>query len=149
MNEDKFWQLIDQIDREAMDEGDTEGAVEPLMLALSELPVKQIQGFEECLARALYKLDGKIYADNARDSGTSGDAFLYARCHVVGQGKAAYDAVLADPTRMPDDLDDWLEELLYVAAEAWAGKTGRDTDDWDFSASVSYETGSNAGAWPA
>ena len=50
---------------------------------------------------------------------------------------------------MPDDLDDWLEELLYVAAEAWAEKTGRDTDDWDFSASVSYETGSNAGAWPA
>jgi hypothetical protein len=147
MNEKKFWQLIAQIDREALEDGDAGAAVEPLTEALAELPVEDIKGFEECLAQALYKLDGKVFADHAGESGKSDDAFLYARCFVVGSGKTTYDSVLADPALMPDQTDDWLEELLSVAPEAWSGKTGRDTDDWDFSASVDYETGSNSAAW--
>lgn len=149
MNEEKFWQLIQQIDRSAFDEGDMDGAVEPLVEALGDLPVKSIKEFEEVLAQKLYALDGKVFADHAGESGGSGDGFLYARCYVVGCGKDTYDSVLADPTLMPNDLELWFEELLFVAAEAWAEKTGRDSDEWDAETSVSYETGSNSAAWPA
>lgn len=148
MNEEKFWQLMEKVDREALEDGDADAAVEPLTEALARLPVKDIKGFEECLAQALYQLDGKLFADHAGASGKSADGFLYARCFVVGSGKAAYDSVLADPALMPAQTDEWLEELLSVAPEAWSDKTGRDTDDWDFTASVDYETGSNSAAWP-
>lgn len=98
MNEEKFWQLIQQIDRSAFDEGDMDGAVEPLVDALGELPVKAIKKFEEILAKKLYALDGKVFADNAGEPGNSGDGFLYARCYVVGGGQATYDCVVAAPT---------------------------------------------------
>ncbi|MDR2013955.1 MAG: hypothetical protein LBQ20_13210 [Rhodanobacter sp.] len=38
---------------------------------------------------------------------------------------------------------------MTVAAEAWSQKTGHAPEDWDFEASVSYETGSNAEQWPS
>jgi hypothetical protein len=148
MDEKKFWQLTELIDRTAMEDGDGESAIAPLLLALSGLPIREIEGYEEALAKKLYLIDGEVFADNAGESGQSGDGFLYARCYVVAQGQATYDSVLADPTSMPAQLENWFEELLYVCSQAWAAKTGRDADEWDFETGLSYETGSNASAWP-
>ena len=39
------------------------------------------------------------------------------------------------------------EPLLYVASNAWSIKTGKDPLEWDFFATVSYETGCNASRW--
>lgn len=46
MNEEKFWQLMEKVDREALEDGDADAAVEPLTEALAELPVKDIKGFD-------------------------------------------------------------------------------------------------------
>ena len=84
-------------------------------------------------ARYLYDIDGESYADNAGESGQSGDGFLYARCYVVGCGKALYEEVKADPGKMPKSLDEWCEALLYTSQRAWAVVTGRDEEEWDHS----------------
>jgi len=57
--------------------------------------------------------------------------------------------VLNDPKLMPKTADEWAESLLTVSMEAWAESTGQDEDDFDLDGSVSYDTGSNTGQWPA
>lgn len=147
MTRDEFWKLIDTIDREALRDGDEEGAVEPLIEALAERDPDDILAFEDHLAQALYDIDGRAFADATGESGRSGDGFLYARCYVVACGRKFYESVRADPSRMPDSIDQWCEALLSVAPQAWAQATGQDEDAWDHESPVSYETGSNTTQW--
>jgi hypothetical protein len=145
MDDAEFWTLIARIDADALREGDSEAAVEPLVDALTPLGEERLHAFEEALARKLYALDGRRYAEHAGESGESADGFLYLRCFVVAAGRAEYEAVLRDPSRMPSSPERWCEDLLAVAALAYEASTGR--DNWIHDASVSYETGSNADAW--
>lgn len=46
MNKEEFWQLMEHIGREALQDGDADAAVEPLTEALAELPVKDIRGLD-------------------------------------------------------------------------------------------------------
>ena len=147
MTEDEFWELIDTVDTDAIARGDEETAVEPLVEALAAFPPDKIKHFEDHLATVLYRLDGRRYADNAGQSGQSSDGFLYSRCYVVGCGRQQYKATLDDPEQMPKSIDHWFESLLYASQEAWSVATGKDREDWDFEASVSYETGSNKTQW--
>jgi hypothetical protein len=142
-----FWKLMSAVDQDALDELDDAAAVEPLIEELSKREERQIFGFEEQLALVLYELDGRVFADHAGESASSPDGFLYARCFVVARGQEHHERVLADPSAMPHSLDEWCEALLYVASRAWAQRTGRDEEEWEFEASVSYETGSNAAKW--
>lgn len=144
MDERTFWQLIDEIDRPALLDGNEDRALEPLRKRLATLSAEDLEGFEEILSWQLFALDGRRYADAAGASGQSDDAFLYARAFVVARGKQFYDAVLADPSKMPKSIDEWCEALLSVAPDAYEATVG---DDWTFSASVSYETGSNRAQW--
>lgn len=147
MNETEFWQLIDLIDVEALDDGDEDGAIRPLHEALLKKPEEELFAFEEQLALQLYAIDGEIYAENAGDSGGSDDGFLYARCYVVAKGRAFFETVKGDPTRMPQSIEQWCETLLYPHREAWEELTGRDSSEWPFFSSVSYESGSNSELW--
>ena len=147
MNHNDFWKLIKLIDAEALDDGDEESALEELTTKLATLGEEKIQDFEECLAQFLYSLDGKIYAENAGESGESGDGFLYCRCYVIAKGRKFYETVLENPVKMPKSLDQWCESLLYVSQNAWAEATGNDSENWNYHASVSYETGRNKAAW--
>lgn len=144
MEENDFWRLIGAIDRDALSEGDDDGAIAPLREALEQLSPTAIEGFEEQLARRLYDLDARVFAEAAGESGGSGDAFLYARCYVVASGRQHYGAVLADPDLMPKSLDEWCEALLSVASEAYEQSTGT---AWEFVPSTNYETGSNSARW--
>jgi hypothetical protein len=54
VDEAKFWKLIDSIDRDALHEGDDEGAVEPLVAALEQCTAGEIEQFESQLAQRLY-----------------------------------------------------------------------------------------------
>jgi hypothetical protein len=108
---------------------------------------EELFAFEEQLTLQLYAIDGEVYAENAGDSGDSDDSFLYARCYVVAKGREFFEAVKADPTRMPQSIEQWCETLLYPHHEAWAELTGRDSSDWPFISSISYETGSNSDLW--
>jgi len=62
----------------------------------------------------------------------------------VGAGKEHYHRVLAMPSLMPKSLDEWLEPLLFVAANAYEEATG---EEWDHVTPVSWETGSNKAGW--
>lgn len=143
-----FWKLVALIDVEALDEGREGDAVEPLQAALHMMSESELFGFEEALSQMLYAIDGEAFADNAGDSGGSDDGFLYARCFVVAKGREFYEAVKADPARMPKSIEQWCEPLLYLHRAAWAEQTGNDQSDWPFGATVSYESGSNADLWP-
>jgi hypothetical protein len=147
MDRSTFWKLISRIDRSALRDGDEEGAVEPLVEALSEQGEQEIRSFEDHLSQVLYDLDGESFANEAGDSGQSGDGFLYARCFVVACGQKNYEAVKTDPAKMSKSIEDWCESLLYVASCAWAQATGNDEEEWDHIAPVSYETGSNQSLW--
>jgi hypothetical protein len=85
MHETEFWKLIALIDVEALDDGDEDGAIRPLHEALITKTEEELFAFEEQLALNLYAIDGKVYAENAGDSGDSDDGFLYARCCVVAK----------------------------------------------------------------
>ncbi len=149
MTPDDFWKLIDTIDAVALDKGEAfeDAAVAPLVDALSELDGPEIESFEDYLAQTLFALDGRVYAENAGDSGRSADGFLYARCYVVGKGREFYCRVLENPTKMPDRIDQWLEPLLFVPRRAWSRRTGSEEEDWAHEIAVSWETGSNSGQW--
>ena len=141
---DDFWELMGRIDHEALERGDEDAAAEPLVATLGARTEQDIFAFEEHLAQALYALDGRKYADESGESRGSDDAFLYARCYVVGCGKARYEAVLAEPSLMPKTTDGWFEALLGVAEKAFKQRGG---DEWTFVPSVSHETGSNEEMW--
>ena len=72
------------------------------------------------------------------------DGFLYARCVVVANGSAFYEAVLRDPAKMPKDME--FEALVSVGPVAYARRTGRQDDELD-SGEVSFETFSNHAGW--
>lgn len=154
MTDNQFWTLIETtIDRDALrdlsEDDYPDSLVQPLTEELAKLSVHEIQEFEEALAKALYALDGRQFAANAGDSRQSDDGFLYCRCWVVANGREHYEAVLADPEKMPKTITEWCEPLIYVARDAWAQKMDKDGEDWEYKTEVSYETGSNEELWAA
>lgn len=142
MNDDLFWKIIDMFDWNSEDV--TRSAVN----FLSELDIKAIEGFDELLAKKLYALDTKTHAKHIGEGSFvegeyfSDDWFLYVRCAAVANGKDFYEYALKNPEDMPKDID--YEDLLYIAGNAYRMKTGK---EFEFSASVSYETASNLDGW--
>jgi hypothetical protein len=140
----EFWKLIEKIDRGALERGDQELAVGPLVSALSKISVAKLKSFHNQLTNLLYALDTRAHS---READTlSDDWFLYARCYVIAQGPAYYQSVLNDPKKMPRN-DISFEYLLEAAPEAWAVKTGNDAADFPECSQLSYESGSNRDGW--
>ena len=147
MDDATFWSLIDRLDWRR--EGDDDRVVAPVVKALRQMTLEEIESFEEILAQNLYALDGRAWAREIGDGWWGGemqvsvDAFLYARCAVVANGRATYDRILGDPSAMLKDLE--FEALLEIASTAWEKKTGEEPT---IMTSVSYETFSNEAGWP-
>lgn len=147
MNEATFWALLDKLDWRH--EGNDDRVVAPVVHALTKLSPKDIESFEQILARKLYALDGRAWAREMGSGWRGGlhpisvDEFLYARCVAVVNGREFYETVLADPSQMLKDME--FESLLYLARTAWETKTGEEPD---FVTDVSYETFSNEAGWP-
>ncbi|MFF3849914.1 DUF4240 domain-containing protein [Streptomyces sp. NPDC002328] len=140
MNENAFWQLIDECTPSTPDP-DAEHLSAGLTEHLSAGPLATVIGFAEQLAWALYQLDRKEYG-----YGLSSDSFLYTRAAVVAAGREAHEATLRDPrlfARYARDLT-WAEGLLYVPDEAYRRITG---EEWDRSTQYSYESYSNTAGW--
>lgn len=147
MDEATFWGLLDQLDWRH--EGEDDRVVAPVVRALTTLTLEEIESFDQILARKLFALDGRAWA---REIGSgwrggkypiSGDEFLYVRCVALVNGRDFYEAVLADPSQMPKDME--FESLLYIGRTAWEAKTGEEPD---FDTDVSFETWSNEAGWP-
>lgn len=140
MNEDTFWQLIEECTPSTSDpDGDRLAAA--LTARLVNGPASEVVGFAEQLSWALYRLDRKEYGQDL-----SGDAFLYTRAAVAAAGREEYEGVLRSPARFSPYAENlvWAEALLYVPDEAYEQITG---EEWDRSTRFSYESFSNTAGW--
>jgi hypothetical protein len=63
---------------------------------------------------------------------------------VVANGHEFYESVLADPTKMPQEME--FEALLSLPGSAFERKTGQ---PYDHVPPVSYESFQNAAGWAA
>lgn len=149
MDEDLFWKLIGQFDWSRT--GDDDAVLEPAVRLMATMAVEDIFKFEDMLAEKLHALDtrklckacyaGELDPDNGNDY-ISADDFLYRRCVVVANGRGLFSAVLANPKKMPKDLD--FEALLSLAPKAYERKTGR---TFEHVTPVSYESFRNTEGW--
>jgi len=139
MNEDKFWEIIEQCKK------DEKLNVDRLVHNLSMHTEEEIYKFEELLTDALYQLDGLDYAKAVGYEDKkyfSVDSFLYSRAFVVEQGKEFYKSVIKNPSLMPNETS---ETLLYIASKAFQKKTGK--EDWNYIPKKLYETYFNRKGW--
>lgn len=148
MDDNTFWRIIGLLDWNKT--GDDDAVLKPAANALAKQTVEDIAAFEETLSQKLYTLDTKAHARQIgegayvdEDQPFSVDWFLYARCCVVANGRQHYDAVLADPSQFPRNME--FEALLELAATAHEMKTGAAPEF--FETTVSYETFSNRAGW--
>ncbi len=146
LSEDRFWELIGLLDWNR--EGDNDAVIEPVVKALERLSIRHIYEFDDKLSHQLFLLDGVDFArqtgENAWRTGQyfSVDAFLYARCCAVANGREFFHNLLQDPTLMPKDLD--FGPLLRIAEEAYVRKTGR---PYTYVPAFPVETYSNEAGW--
>lgn len=142
-SEEQFWQIIDQFDWTQKKRADI---VRPAINALSEMPIAAIYLFEDFLSEKLFKLDtrqhAEVYLQQQEDDYLSVDDFLYVRCAVVAEGRAYYEEIEQNPSALDANID--FEQILYVAAEAYYLKTGR---QFEYSPLYNYETKSNTEKW--
>ncbi|MCB9294298.1 MAG: DUF4240 domain-containing protein [Lewinellaceae bacterium] len=146
MTEEAFWAIIALLD---WNKGEDDDAIlAPARQRLQQYSVGDIRRFQDILAEKLYQLDRQVFAEQIGEYRYGGphnfsvDTFLYARACVVANGKAFYEVVLSDPSKMPKEFT--FEALLYLAGEAYEQKTG---EQWDYLPKLSYETFTNREGW--
>lgn len=141
--EDEFWQIIALFDWQ---QKKREDIVRPAVTALSQMPVSAIYLFEDFLSEKLFDIDtkdhAKAYMNQQHDDFFSVDDFLYVRCAAVAEGRDYYEKIKNNPSALSADID--FEHILYLAADAYKLKTGR---DFEYSPRFNYETRSNVEKW--
>jgi len=149
MSEKEFWDIIQFVNLDAMEEEYQTDAVEPVIRQLATLPVATIKSFHNHLSNMLFKLDTRKHfeAAEAAFEYLSVDSFLYLRCYIVGRGRQYYESVLQNPHKMPEN-DVSFERLISAASTAWAEVTDDEPMNFDRNcAENSFETGSNRTGW--
>ncbi|MFJ4337780.1 DUF4240 domain-containing protein [Streptomyces sp. NPDC088915] len=146
MNEDAFWALIDELSSRP---GTRDERLEWLEGELLRRPAEESVAFQVRLEKACGKADTHALwraADRIEGGRCTDDGFHCFTLWLVGQGRKAYEAVLADPDELADlpevralvgrhhddwDDDEWpeWEELDYVAQDAYDELTGQEDDD--------------------
>ena len=132
MEDDRFWDLIDQSGASAG--GSVEDQTDSLSTILASLPAQEIAAFDVSFAAhrdQLYSWDlwGAAYL---LMGGCSDDCFTDFRSWVVAQGQDYFEAVRADPQALADGrLKDAgqvaeAELLSYAAMDAYVEATGRE-----------------------
>lgn len=122
----RFWEIIDG----TVDE-DEDRQLEALENELEKLSPEQIVAFSRdffAASLAAYRWDlwGAAYVING---GCSDDGFIDFRSWLIAQGKAVYDAALAEPESLADHIkSDFasFEEIAYVPIRVYEDKTDED-----------------------
>lgn len=130
MSKNRFWSIINQ---SAQLQTEPYSQIDALKHSLKALPSKDIVAFNHALAQEMaraysWDLWGAAYIING---GASNDGFIYFRLWLISKGSELFEATLRDPDALatanvtpgPDGVYE-LEELMYVAGEAWVEKTG-------------------------
>jgi Protein of unknown function (DUF4240) len=149
MNEDRFWQLIR--DARAQADNDEYEVVNELEALLIEQTPEDILEFDRHFYGvyfASYRSDlwGAAFIMNG---GCSDDGFDYFRGWLITQGRAVFEGAFQQPDSLADHVPDDAEadfgfeneDVLGVAARAWAKKTGLDQDAF-------YEARGEVGRYP-
>jgi hypothetical protein len=142
MSERKFWSLIDLIHGTGLENEQTDLSL--LKETLSTLSAKEIKAFFETLAQKLFTLDTRAHYRSFSWFPGRSDPFLYSRLAVVAHGEDHYKSVLNNPKQFPASTKNWLEDLLYVAPEAFEIVTGQEMDRVT---TVDFESFSNDKGW--
>lgn len=133
MTIDEFWRLVDAASAAAG--GKVELYGDMLRRVLSPLTPEELVSFDSHFTRHLsraYKWDlwGAAYLING---GSSDDGFAYFRAWLIMQGRDVYERALLDPDSLAELCDEPGEEadcedVLYVAGEIFAEKTGSEME---------------------
>ncbi|MEU5218908.1 DUF4240 domain-containing protein [Streptomyces sp. NPDC020807] len=146
MNDDAFWALIDESTRRP---GSRAERLEWLRTELLRRPAAESVAFQVRLERACDTAHRRgiwLAADRVEHGHLTEDAFHYFTLWLVGQGREAYESVVADPGTLDGlpavralvgrpmgdwDDDEWpeWEELDYVAQDAYDELTGQEDDE--------------------
>jgi hypothetical protein len=133
MTEDVFWDHI-----RATRRTDPDDHVERLTARLAKLPEEEILDFAylwAVVAARAYRRDlwGAAYLING---GCSDDGFCYFRWWLILQGRAVYEAAIADPDTLAEVLDggDEVEAEVYPEQDAWFTLTGTERDEAGYEA---------------
>ena len=132
MPQERFWRIMDQ---SLQLQSDSDLQIEALKAHLIALSAEEIVAFANALDREMaraysWELWGAAYLING---GASNDGFVYFRLWLVSKGRKLFEAALRNPDSLaeaevaagPDGVYE-LEELMYVAPQAWAEKTRQD-----------------------
>jgi hypothetical protein len=128
MTLDVFWKVIDKT-RKDVEDVDQHG--DRILETLEQFSERDLIAFDRLLSERLaesHRYDLWAVAFIAL-GGCSDDAFDYFQCWLVSQGRAYFEAALADPVKAarrinPGD-EAQFERLRYIAAEVFEAKTGR------------------------
>jgi len=143
MNRKQFFEVIMTVcDWDAL--GDDEKVLNPLIEYLAGQPDETIFSFDEIMTELLFELGTKKNFKKARKYYShSDDSFLYSRCCALINGEEYYEDVKAG--KVNDLWQMEFEAILGVPACAWEQKHG--DNDYPYSTTKSYETGSNVDGW--
>lgn len=129
MSEQAFWSIIERA-REGSE--DYEQTAERVLELLQAASIEEIEAFERGRARLMvgsytWALWGAAYLING---GCSDDGFDYFRGWLLTQGRAVFEAALANPDSLAGIAEQDLEceDILYVAYRAYEEKTGGEID---------------------
>ena len=124
-----FWKTIADARAGANDEAFL-GQLEARLRALPPEKIAAFQRHFEELHAASYEWDlwGAAYLIHG---GCSDDGFEYFRAWLIAQGEQVYTRAVADPDSLAAiaDPEGELEELMYVAREAYRARTGAEMPD--------------------
>lgn len=132
MNNDKFWELIN--DSKIKSENDTDIQIEILVSTIAKLSEDEIYDFDRMFNR--YYVDSYISelwaAAYIINGGCSDDGFDYFRGWLILQGRKVYENALNDPQSLAEVINEdeageiEFEDILYVSSDAYKLKTGKD-----------------------
>ncbi len=129
MNEERFWQLINEVRAAAPSE---RNQVRELERRLTELPLPEVVAFDATFSAVQRRLNtwdlwGAAYVING---GCSDDGFIDFRSWVISQGSGTYQRALTDPDSLVDVLPTsrrtrrLLRRTLSLGAERYAYAAG-------------------------
>ena len=128
---DWFWDIVE---RTRSPDGDQDRQMAALAAELSKLPPAEIEAFGAVFDRLrIESYSWDLWgAAHVIMGGSSDDGFEYFRVWLISRGRGVFEAAGANPDELavliPADFDQStdFELLAYVAADAWAEKTGDD-----------------------
>ena len=131
MDDQRFWELVEAARDASNDNIDARpGHLEELLMAHAPDEVQDFQDtYDRMLRRAnRWDLRGAAFVMNG---GCSDTGFRHFRDWLISEGRAAFDAALADPESLAD-LPRWdgfeLDDFGYVASDVYQQLTGNDLE---------------------